>query len=64
MMFPEYFLASGAAIPLTKDCPRLYVLLFITVEIPLNTVSIPKFEFVPESGTIVKLPVPEGVLVN
>ena len=40
MIFPEYFLTSGLEIPSVNDCPRLYVLLFIVVVIPVNDVSI------------------------
>ena len=40
MILPEYFLDSGFATPIVNSCPRLYVLLFITVLIPENEVVI------------------------
>jgi hypothetical protein len=41
-MFPEYFSTSGFDTPLVNGCPRLYVLLFIVVVIPVKLVSIPR----------------------
>ena len=58
---PEYFLTSGGATPNVNVCPRLYVLLFITVVIPVKEVSIPKST---EPPKIIKLPQVGGLAVN
>ena len=39
-MSPLCLLTSGLAVPFSKVCPRKYVLLFRTVETPVNEVSI------------------------
>jgi len=61
-MFPAYFFTSAGAIPSVKVRPRLYVLLFIVVWIPLKFESICKST--PEVGVIVKLPPVPGADVN
>ena len=53
MILPEYFLDSGFATPIVNSCPRLYVLLFITVLIPENEVLICN---VADPPTMFKLP--------
>ena len=61
-MFPAYFFTSAGAIPSVKVRPRLYVLLFIVVWIPLKFESICKST--PVVGVIVKLPPVAGAEVN
>jgi hypothetical protein len=61
-MLPAYFFTSAGAIPSVKVRPRLYVLLFIVVCIPLKLVSICKST--PDVGVIVKLPPLPGADVN